>query len=316
MRRAGLRSEPCASRRGESRRIAAPPDGRRLSARGSPSPPRRSSRCGHLRRIRPGLRRSTCRRRRAIVLALLAVTLPLALRRRFPLAVGRGRRSSGRVSLARPRWRSSRSGRRPYSCRAVLRSLIYSAAAYGDRDAGPAVVLAGPRRLLVAEIVREIFIDEGSASRIAPQPELPARLQRASSSPAAACSARPCAPCAERERELAEQTAELSEEREDNARRAVLEERVRIARELHDVVAHHVSVMGIQAGAARTGAGPPARPGGGGPELDRDLEPPGGRRAAPAARLPPPRRPGRRPRAATRPRPAARAGRPGRRTAG
>ena len=55
----------------------------------------------------------------------------------------------------------------------------------------------------------------------------------------------------ERERELKEQTVQLEIERDENARRAVLDERVRIARELHDVVAHHVSVMGVQAGAAR-----------------------------------------------------------------
>ena len=37
---------------------------------------------------------------------------------------------------------------------------------------------------------------------------------------------------------------------EEEARRGVIEERMRIARELHDVVAHHISVINVQAGVA------------------------------------------------------------------
>jgi signal transduction histidine kinase len=50
---------------------------------------------------------------------------------------------------------------------------------------------------------------------------------------------------------LEQRTSELSAERERSREQAVALERMRIARELHDSVAHHVSVMGVQAGAAR-----------------------------------------------------------------
>jgi signal transduction histidine kinase len=48
-----------------------------------------------------------------------------------------------------------------------------------------------------------------------------------------------------------ERAAQLQREQAAEARRIVIEERTRIARELHDVVAHRVSLMTVQAGAAK-----------------------------------------------------------------
>lgn len=51
-------------------------------------------------------------------------------------------------------------------------------------------------------------------------------------------------------RELEERAARLEREKEEGTRRAAAEEKARIARELHDVIAHSVSVMVVQAAAA------------------------------------------------------------------
>jgi signal transduction histidine kinase len=56
---------------------------------------------------------------------------------------------------------------------------------------------------------------------------------------------------ARRRQQLAEQAVTIERQADALTDQAVVTERVRIARELHDVVAHHVSVIGIQAAAAR-----------------------------------------------------------------
>ena len=186
-----------------------------------------------------------------IIVSLLAVTLPLALRRRYPLCVAVvviGAFVVGRIAFSPDvpflPWEGTVT---VWACWIAL----YSAVAYGANLRATTLVVAALVLVLFAEVVREIFFVGGGIYRDLPLNEafllvynlvfivLPVLLGVAVRS------------LRDRSRELAEQTVELRREREENARRAVLEERVRIARELHDVVAHHVSVMGIQAGAAR-----------------------------------------------------------------
>lgn len=183
-----------------------------------------------------------------LTLSLLAVTLPLALRRRYPLTVACvviiafvvGRIMLAPAEPALPAWEGYVT---VWACWLAL----YSAVVHRRRTRKTTLVLAALVAVLLGEVAREIYgvlqglpLSQGFVLVYnAVVLTLPLVLG------AAVRSSR------EREQELAAQTAELQREREENARRAVLEERVRIARELHDVVAHHVSVMGVQAGAAR-----------------------------------------------------------------
>src|SRR3954470_20294282 len=181
-----------------------------------------------------------------MIAALLIITLPLAFRRRFPLTVAAvviGGFLIGRLTLPTE-------FEEPFVSVWAVYLALYSAARYSPRGRSAMAGVAVLFLVVIGEIVREILFagDLPSGTPLARWflffynvavlflPVILGFAVRSSD---------------DRQRQLAAQAVELEREREENARRAVLEERVRIARELHDVVAHHVSVMGIQAGAAR-----------------------------------------------------------------
>jgi signal transduction histidine kinase len=179
--------------------------------------------------------------------AVAGTTVPLLWRRRFPLGCYAVQFLMALVTLQRP-------------ALAVLVALfigMYSASAYGSR---PLLALAAP---LGSSLV--LFVLFPTAN-----PPLPAwglELVAGVGVWLAGIAMR------ERQARLAaveERARRLERERELAGRVAVADERARIARELHDVIAHSVSVMVVQAGAARRLL---ARPGTQGPgATDRSAE--------------------------------------------
>jgi signal transduction histidine kinase len=160
------------------------------------------------------------------VLVLLH-TLPLAARRRFPgtvLALGV---ASGLAfaSLGLP----------PVGLGVAILVAVYSVAAYGDRWVPLAGLAAAEVGLVGVQLTPgrpgtvTLVVNMGvvAAAWLLGQFVGDRRVYAA---------------------RLEERTAELEQAREELARRAVAEERLRLARELHDVVAHAMSVIAVQSG--------------------------------------------------------------------
>jgi signal transduction histidine kinase len=167
-----------------------------------------------------------------LVPAGLAMTLPLAWRRRRPFAVLSVAMAALAISsVAIP----GSTGAEPDTVLIPLLLATYSVAAYGElrrAQAGLAISLAAlsvnePGDLIV---LAPLFAGVWAAGRLIRARERDARKLR----------------------DLAEA---LERERVEEARLAVVEERARIARDLHDVVAHAMTTIVLQAGAERLSLG-------------------------------------------------------------
>jgi signal transduction histidine kinase len=168
------------------------------------------------------------------VIAAAGVSLPIALRRRWPLAVA--------VTIAGVvAWQEALGGDITENSITPLLTFpmaVYAVAAYSDRRRafiGLGAVLA----LIWLDVVASNHPDTSDflfTALLATGPWLVGRIVAARSELAA---------------ELRDKADRLEREQEKQAALAVANERARIASELHDVVAHNVSVMVVQAAAAR-----------------------------------------------------------------
>ncbi|MFF4411538.1 sensor histidine kinase [Streptosporangium sp. NPDC001559] len=162
------------------------------------------------------------------VILVVLTALPLALRRRFPLAVFWTVLTAALVTYAGATW---------------ITVLACAVAAYSAVAHSRNRVAAVAGLLLAAVLAGAAF--EGVA------PRLPGWFGPSALLLGAGIVASLVHVWRQRLRASRRRIEELRQAQEETTRRAVEAERARIAGELHDVVTHNVSVMVIQAGAAR-----------------------------------------------------------------
>jgi signal transduction histidine kinase len=163
--------------------------------------------------------------------AALLMTLPLAWRRSAPLPVAA-------IVLGALVFESLAVGSAPTPDTQLVGWLlaIYTVAAHCDRVAalvgGAMALAAGLVWMGIDDFLFPVVVFGGAwlAGRLVRQRDVNAQVAE-------------------------ERSAALAREREANVRAASAEERARIARELHDVLSHSVSVMVVQAGAERMALG-------------------------------------------------------------
>ena len=174
--------------------------------------------------------------RGAQLISMVGVTVPVAFRRRRPIAAA--------LTMALALLLATALGGAPTQATGIVALIALVSGAYmlGARTQGR-VLAAGTIALIVALAADAIVEESQTVSALLFFTFFVVGL------PVAAGQAtRSRAQLAD---ELADRAVALERAREGEAHAAVQEERARIARELHDVVAHDVSVMVVQAAAAK-----------------------------------------------------------------
>ena len=176
----------------------------------------------------------------AYAAAALAMSVPLAWRRVAPTAV--------LAAVFVPLLAMALAGRRIESAYVMLVLLVAFSAvgAYSERRSAVIGLLTGLALLALVMVFEHVVDSVNAEPPIAGDFVFLGAILGVVWALAVALRER-----SERAGELQDRADRLEREQEEQARAAVAEERARIARELHDVVAHSVSVIAVQTGSIR-----------------------------------------------------------------